>query len=206
MAPVTETNNSDVSDVSRRHVTSVNVPPGLWGGYSEYVYLDPQALIHRIADHVPTECAPFYVPLSNGIRWTHLEGGIGIGDTVVILGPGGQGLACVIAAREAGAGKIIITGRARDANRLALAREFGAHHTIDVDAEKDVATCPMSTWPTMSRTLMEVAAPMSLHFAVTVAVVASRLKRPTAKLPSTYFAYQTCWFVAVETGFAATPA
>jgi threonine dehydrogenase-like Zn-dependent dehydrogenase len=120
--------------------TSVNVPPGLWGGFSEYVYLDPHALVHRIADHVPTECAPFYVPLSNGIRWTHLEGGIGIGDTVVILGPGGQGLACVIAAREAGAANIIITGRATDANRLALAREFGAHHTIDVDAVNDVTS------------------------------------------------------------------
>jgi threonine dehydrogenase-like Zn-dependent dehydrogenase len=39
----------------------------------------------------------------------------------------------VIAAKEAGAAQIIVTGRARDAHRLALAREFGAHHTIDVD-------------------------------------------------------------------------
>jgi threonine dehydrogenase-like Zn-dependent dehydrogenase len=119
--------------------TSLNVAPGLWGGYSEYVYLDPHALVHKLADHVPIESAPFYVPLSNGIRWTQIEGGIGIGDTVVILGPGGQGLACVIAAREAGAAHIIVTGRARDTARLALARELGAHHTIDVDAIEDVA-------------------------------------------------------------------
>jgi threonine dehydrogenase-like Zn-dependent dehydrogenase len=118
--------------------TSLKVKPALWGGYSEYVYLDPQALIHRIADSVPTEVAPFYVPLSNGIRWIQLEGGIGIGSTVVILGPGGQGLACVIAASEAGAANIIITGRAQDKERLALARELGAHHAIDVDATKDV--------------------------------------------------------------------
>jgi threonine dehydrogenase-like Zn-dependent dehydrogenase len=118
--------------------TSVNTAPGLWGGYSEYVYLDPQALIHKLADHVPTESAPFYVPLANGIRWTHLEGGIGIGDTVLIQGPGGQGLACVIAAREAGAANILVTGRARDAHRLSLARELGAHHTIDVDAVEDI--------------------------------------------------------------------
>jgi threonine dehydrogenase-like Zn-dependent dehydrogenase len=118
--------------------TSLNVAPGLWGGYSEYVYLDPHALIHKLADHVPIESAPFYVPLSNGIRWTQIEGGIGIGDTVVILGPGGQGLACVIAAKEAGAATIIVTGRDRDAGRLALAREFGAHHTIDIDATDDV--------------------------------------------------------------------
>ena len=113
--------------------TSLNVAPGLWGGYSEYVYLDPQALIHKMADSVPLEVAPFYVPLANGIRWTHLEGGIGIGGTVLIQGPGGQGLANVIAAKEAGAANIIVTGRARDEHRMALARAFGAHHTINVD-------------------------------------------------------------------------
>jgi threonine dehydrogenase-like Zn-dependent dehydrogenase len=118
--------------------TSLSVKPGLWGGYSEYVYLDPHALIHKIADSVPRETAPFYVPLSNGIRWTQIEGGVGIGSTVVILGPGGQGLACVIAAREAGAATIIITGRARDKARLALARELGAHRAIDVDANKNM--------------------------------------------------------------------
>jgi threonine dehydrogenase-like Zn-dependent dehydrogenase len=117
--------------------TSLSVAPGLWGGYAEYVYLDPQALLHKLSDHVPLEVAPFYVPLSNGIRWAHVEGGVGIGSTVVIQGPGGQGLACVIASREAGAANIIVTGRGRDGPRLALAREFGAHHTIDIDAAGD---------------------------------------------------------------------
>ena len=118
--------------------TSLDVAPGLWGGYSEYVFLDPQALVHKIAESVPTNVAPFYVPLANGIRWAHLEGGVGIGSTVVIQGPGGQGLASVIAANEAGAANIIVTGRGRDAERLQLAREFGAHHTVDVDAVTDV--------------------------------------------------------------------
>ena len=118
--------------------TSLDTAPGLWGGYSEFVYLDPQAIIHKLSEDVPTEIAPFFVPLANGIRWTHLEGGVGIGSTVVIQGPGGQGLACTIAAHEAGASNIIVTGRARDAERLALAREFGAHHTIDVDTVDDV--------------------------------------------------------------------
>lgn len=114
--------------------TSLGVAPGLWGGYSEYVYLDRQALLHKLAPGVPREVAPFFVPLANGIRWAHLEGGVGIGSTVVIQGPGGQGLACVIASKEAGAANIIVTGRSRDAARLALARELGAHHTVDVDA------------------------------------------------------------------------
>jgi threonine dehydrogenase-like Zn-dependent dehydrogenase len=114
--------------------TSLSVKPGLWGGYSEYFWLDPQALLHKLDDKVPLKVAPFYVPLANGIRWAHLEGRVGIGSTVVIQGPGGQGLASVIAANEAGASTIIVTGKGRDKVRLALAREFGAHHTIDVDA------------------------------------------------------------------------
>jgi threonine dehydrogenase-like Zn-dependent dehydrogenase len=50
-----------------------------------------------------------------------------------VLGAGQRGLAAVIAARAAGAGAIIVTGLAADAHKLALAREFGADHTIVVD-------------------------------------------------------------------------
>jgi threonine dehydrogenase-like Zn-dependent dehydrogenase len=58
---------------------------------------------------------------------------------VVILGPGQRGLACIVACREVGAGTIIVTGLAADANKLALARAFGADHTIDVDNEDPIA-------------------------------------------------------------------
>ncbi len=119
--------------------TSLNVTPGLWGGFSEYVYLDPQALPHKIDDKVPGAVAPLYIPISNGIRWVQTEGGIGIGDTVVILGPGQLGLACVIAAKEAGAACIIVTGRSSDKKKMEIARTLGAHHTIDVDADEYVA-------------------------------------------------------------------
>jgi len=71
--------------------TSLDVAPGLWGGFSEYVYLDPHALIHKMNDNVPSTIAPLYIALANGIRWVQTEGGIGIGDTVVILGPDSWG-------------------------------------------------------------------------------------------------------------------
>ena len=61
--------------------------------------------------------------------------GTRLGDTIVILGPGQRGLGSVIAAREAGAACIIVTGLTADERKLAIAREFGAHHTIDIEQE-----------------------------------------------------------------------
>src|SRR5690606_24862146 len=56
-----------------------------------------------------------------------------VGEAVVIQGPGQQGLACVVAAREAGAGCIVVTGLGADRDRLTLAKALGAHHAIDVE-------------------------------------------------------------------------
>jgi threonine dehydrogenase-like Zn-dependent dehydrogenase len=55
---------------------------------------------------------------------------------VLILGPGQRGLASVLACREAGASRIIVTGLAADASKLALAKEFGADFTVDVENEE----------------------------------------------------------------------
>jgi threonine dehydrogenase-like Zn-dependent dehydrogenase len=138
--------------------TSMNVAPGLWGGFSQFVYLDPNSRLHKLADAVPTRIAPLYIPISNGIRWVQREGGIGIDDTIVILGPGQLGLACVIAAKEAGAGCIIITGRAGDANRLTVAKQLGAHHLINVDEEDPVERVAAITGGRMADCVINVAA------------------------------------------------
>ena len=115
--------------------TSINVAPSLWGGYAEYQYLDARAVFHKVPAHVSAEQATLALPLGNGIEWVSLQGGARIGDAVLIQGPGQQGLACVIAAREAGASCIIVSGLSADRHRLALAREMGAHHTVDIEAE-----------------------------------------------------------------------
>jgi threonine dehydrogenase-like Zn-dependent dehydrogenase len=109
--------------------------PGLWGAYADYMYLDPFSLVHRVRSDIPASIAALFNPLGAGFRWAVELPDTGPGDTVLVLGPGQRGLASVIAARAAGADTIIVTGLGRDAQKLALAKEFGADHVIDVEAE-----------------------------------------------------------------------
>lgn len=110
-------------------------PPGLWGAYAQYMFLAPNSVVHRVDASLPAPIATMFNPLGAGFRWAVEIPRTGPGDTVVILGPGQRGLACVIACRAAGAAQIIVTGLAADAKKLALAREFGADATIDVENE-----------------------------------------------------------------------
>ena len=114
-------------------------PPGLWGAYAQYMYLAPNTIVHRVDPTLPPQVAVMFNPLGAGFRWAVEMPNTRPGDSVVVLGPGQRGLACVVACREVGAGTIIVTGLAADANKLALARVFGADHTIDVDNEDAIA-------------------------------------------------------------------
>jgi threonine dehydrogenase-like Zn-dependent dehydrogenase len=109
--------------------------PGLWGAYSEYMFLDATTLVHKIDPALAPEMAVLFNPLGAGFRWAVEIPQTGPGDTVVILGPGQRGLASVLATRQAGAEKIIVTGLEVDAAKLEVARQFGADHTIDVENE-----------------------------------------------------------------------
>jgi threonine dehydrogenase-like Zn-dependent dehydrogenase len=137
---------------------STRKPPSLWGGYAEYMYLAPNSLVHRLSDGVPAELAVLFNPLGAGFRWAVDMPGLKVGDTVVILGPGQRGLAGVIACREAGAGCIIVTGLAADETKLALARRFGAHHTVNVEAEDPVARVREITDGRMADVVVDVTA------------------------------------------------
>ncbi len=112
---------------------------GLWGGFAEYIHLHPNSILHKVRGDIPAEVAVMFNPLGAGVRWAVHLGQVGLGSTVLILGCGQRGLAAVLASRAAGAATIIVTGLARDAGKLALAREFGADVAIDVEAEDTVA-------------------------------------------------------------------
>lgn len=115
--------------------TETTVAPGLWGGYAEYMVLRPNTVLHKLPDHISVQDAVLFNPLGGGLDWAYRSVGTEVGDTVLILGPGQRGLACVIAAVEAGADKIIVSGLSRDERKLELARVFGATHTIDVETD-----------------------------------------------------------------------
>lgn len=110
-------------------------PPGLWGAYADYMYIDPFSILHRVPATIPAAIAVMFNPLGAGFRWAVEMPNTKPGDTVLILGPGQRGLACVIAARAAGADTIIVTGLTRDASKLAIATLFGADHVIDIERE-----------------------------------------------------------------------
>jgi threonine dehydrogenase-like Zn-dependent dehydrogenase len=92
--------------------------------------LHPNSLVYPLAEHVPAEMGPLFLPLSNGLRWVRDVADLPLGGTIVIFGPGQHGLSCVIGAREAGAGLIIVVGLESDRKRLDVARSLGAHATI----------------------------------------------------------------------------
>jgi threonine dehydrogenase-like Zn-dependent dehydrogenase len=126
----------------RYGLTPLTHTPALWGGFSQYQHLHANTVFHKIPAHVPAEQAAMALPLGNGVEWAYLQGKTKVNDTVVIQGPGQQGLACVIAAKEAGASCIIVTGlgNATDTYRLQVARQLGAHHTINVEEDDNLET------------------------------------------------------------------
>lgn len=112
-------------------------PPHLWGSYSEYMYLAPGSLVYKLPDDISPDLAILLnVAISNAIQWTIKQGGVRLGDAVVIQGVGPIGLSCVAVAREAGANPVIVTGLTLDSYRLDMATSFGATATIDVEREE----------------------------------------------------------------------
>lgn len=135
-------NVKDRFNTLRYGTCNANIAPHLWGGNAEYMYLAPNAVIHRIPQDMDARHATLAVPLGNGFQWAVLDGGVEIGDTVLVFGPGQQGLGCVLAAKAAGAGTVILCGLGRDRARLDLARQFGADIAVDAEAE-DLAAIVM---------------------------------------------------------------
>src|SRR5918995_3999819 len=114
-------------------------PPHLWGGWAEMVYVDLGALpgtkIYKVPDTMPLRLATLSEPLTSCVRAfdrAQRAGFFRVGDTVVIQGSGPIGVLAVAAAKEMGAGRVIVVGAPEDP-RLALCRRFGAEATVSLE-------------------------------------------------------------------------
>jgi alcohol dehydrogenase len=145
--------------------------PGLWGGYAEHQYLAPDSMLLPVPDSLDPVVATAFNPLGAGVRWGAVIPETGAGDVVAVLGPGIRGLSASVAAREAGAAFVMITGRgARDAPRLALATSFGADLAVDTETT-DPATALRDATGGLADIVIDVTAkaPGALAQAITLA-------------------------------------
>ena len=110
-----------------RQYPSADVYPYFTGTYADYLYLPPRHPAFRVPDDMlaPINCALGTV--TQGLT----NAGAHEGQSVVIQGAGGLGLHATAMAKDMGAGRVIVLDRL--ANRLQLAEEFGADHTINIE-------------------------------------------------------------------------
>ena len=126
-------------DAIRYGYTSAEKAPHLWGGFAQYVYLPWNSVVHHVPKGVTPELAGLVTPMANGVEWSLFDGGVGYDSTVLIQGPGQQGLSQTVVCKQAGAALVIVTGTSKDRARLEVAKLLGADHVIDVDREDPLA-------------------------------------------------------------------
>ena len=99
-----------------------------WGGHAEFAVTDATT-VYRIPDTLPFDLAP-QLPLSYGTSYAALawRARVQAGESVLVHGAAGAvGLAAVEFGRALGA---TVVATASTAEKLALARDHGAHHTV----------------------------------------------------------------------------
>ncbi|MGB8405599.1 MAG: zinc-binding dehydrogenase [Mycobacterium sp.] len=108
-----------------------DVSPGLTGGFAEYAYVMPRCRVVKVPPELdPKVAASATCALRTAVHAFESIGPLRPSDTVVIQGTGPVGLYATAYALAAGAGQVISIGA--PAQRLAIARRWGADHVLDV--------------------------------------------------------------------------
>jgi len=106
------------------------------GGFAEYTVVD-EKMVHILPDNVTFEEGALVEPAAVSF-YAVKESKLKVGDTVAIFGAGPIGLLALIAAKAAGASKIIAVDLSEE--RLNKARELGATYIIDGHRDDIVET------------------------------------------------------------------
>ncbi|HEX3925855.1 MAG TPA: zinc-binding dehydrogenase [Streptosporangiaceae bacterium] len=104
------------------------------GAMAEYVLAEPRVL-HRIPDGVSFAAAAMTEPYAVAYNAVIERAGVKPGNLVVIQGAGAIGINALQVATEAGAGTTVVLGTAIDQRRLAVARDLGADHAVDISRQ-----------------------------------------------------------------------
>jgi L-iditol 2-dehydrogenase len=113
---------------------------GIHGGFAKYVVM-PERLLHRIPDSMSYDLAAVVEPTANAVYDVIERAQFQAGDFAVVLGPGPIGLLAAMAARAAGARRVVVVGTPRDEGmRLGKSRELGFDtiNNAEVDPVKHV--------------------------------------------------------------------
>ncbi len=111
------------------------------GCFARYVTL-PESSTHVLPAAVDFGAGALSEPLACATHAVIEQAGVTPGEFIVVVGPGPLGLLVARCSAVLGA-TVVVAGTPSDAGRLALAREFGATRTIDVEAE-DLAAAVQS--------------------------------------------------------------
>ncbi|KJL34790.1 Sorbitol dehydrogenase [Microbacterium ginsengisoli] len=124
-----ERDDPAVSPAAGRQM-GVNIPRTLspfTGGYGTHLVVPPEGVIHVLPPTLQNDVAVLTEPLAVAVRAVE-RGRVGLGDDVVIIGPGPIGLLVAAVASAAGARHVIVVGGRPE--RRVLARSFGATDTL----------------------------------------------------------------------------
>lgn len=113
----------------RAWATNPEEAPHFSAGFATHYYIRPGQFFYKVPDQVDDATAAGANCGLAQMIYTLDRIGIGAGETLVVQGSGGLGLYAAAVAHERGAQVMVIDAVA---DRLALARQFGADHVIDL--------------------------------------------------------------------------
>ena len=139
---------SCVNNVAYGSTLSCREPPHLFGGWAEYMYILPKALLAKVPEGLSPEEAVITEVLTVAVCGFNKamspyplgKEGFAAGDVAVILGAGPLGICHGIMAKMMGAERVVVVGGPKF--RSDLAAEICADNTINIDETMDETMNP----------------------------------------------------------------
>jgi L-iditol 2-dehydrogenase len=103
------------------------------GGLADQLVM-PIETLHKLPDGLSMAAGALSEPLAVSVHAVIEQSPSLAGEVVVVIGPGAIGMLCAQVAGAVGA-TVVLVGRSRHADKLALARRLGIHHTVDSETE-----------------------------------------------------------------------